>query len=140
MTQISHDLRTPLTAICGYLRLWRKRNPSARDADRYTLILSERAETMKQLTQQLFSYSVSVLDSPSMLRRRVDLRGRWKRILPRWFRCLKSKESRPAVTMPDMPVIRVLDPGALDRILQNLLENAAKYGGSGLAVTPVRKA
>ena len=41
----------------------------------------------------------------------------------------------PEVTMPETPVIRTLESKALDRILQNLLDNAAKYGGRELSVT-----
>ena len=110
LTQITHDLRTPLTAICGYLQL-AEAEPASPRLKQILAILSERAQTLKQLSEQLFHYSVAVCDPP------------------------KEKQGLcPQVAMPDVPVRRTLDPKALDRILQNLLDNAVKYGGSELMV------
>ena len=57
ITSISHDLRTPLTAICGYLELLEKESLSAASRQ-YLAIIRERAEVMTQLTEELFRYSV----------------------------------------------------------------------------------
>lgn len=57
VTNISHDLRTPLTAICGYLDLLEKTEKSA-EAERYLDIIGERCEVLKNLTDELFRYSV----------------------------------------------------------------------------------
>lgn len=57
VTNISHDLRTPLTAICGYLDLL-KREPTTENAEEYIKIIKNRTEAMKRLTEELFMYSV----------------------------------------------------------------------------------
>ena len=53
VTNISHDLRTPLTAVCGYLDLLRQTDQPA-DAMRYLDIMEERIDALKQLTEELF--------------------------------------------------------------------------------------
>ena len=59
VTNISHDLRTPLTAICGYLDLLRQTELTA-DAVRYLDIIEERVDVLRQLTEELFGYSAAV--------------------------------------------------------------------------------
>lgn len=57
VTNISHDLRTPLTAICGYLDLLETQEKSE-EAERYLTIIRERCTLLTQLTEELFRYSV----------------------------------------------------------------------------------
>ena len=57
VTNISHDLRTPLTAICGYLDLLEQEEKS-KTVEQYLLIIRNRAEILTQLTEELFRYSV----------------------------------------------------------------------------------
>ena len=57
VTNISHDLRTPLTAICGYLDLL-EQEPQSEKAKRYLAVIRERTDSMRGLTEELFQYSV----------------------------------------------------------------------------------
>ncbi len=59
ITNISHDLRTPLTAIFGYLELLKK-EVSDEDTARYLSMIENRADVLKQLTEELFHYFVIV--------------------------------------------------------------------------------
>ena len=70
ITNISHDLRTPLTAICGYLDMMQK-NDAPEKQERYLAIIRERADMMKQLTEELFSYSVIATGDTDMEREEV---------------------------------------------------------------------
>ena len=64
VTNISHDLRTPLTAICGYLDMME--NADAETRMRYLRIMKERAELMKHLTEEMFRYSVILSEKPEV--------------------------------------------------------------------------
>ena len=55
ITNVSHDLRTPLTAICGYLDMIQKTDDTEKQA-RYLSIIRERADMMKHLTEELIRY------------------------------------------------------------------------------------
>ena len=57
VTNISHDLRTPLTALCGYLDLL-EQEPQTEAAARHLAVIRERTDAMRALTEELFRYSV----------------------------------------------------------------------------------
>ena len=57
VTNISHDLRTPLTAICGYLDLLEQEEKS-QNVQRYLSQIEDRTMALRQLTEELFCYSV----------------------------------------------------------------------------------
>ena len=72
VTNISHDLRTPLTAICGYLDLLAKEEKSEA-MEQYLSVIGNRAEALKQLTEELFCYSVITSSSNDIVLEKVDL-------------------------------------------------------------------
>lgn len=74
VTNISHDLRTPLTAICAYMELLQKEEKSE-NAVRYLSLIENRVDAMKQLTEELFRYSV-ILSTEEMALETVHINGR----------------------------------------------------------------
>ncbi len=133
-TNISHDLRTPLTAILGYLDLLERENlpPAAR---RHAAVIRERAESMKSLTEELFRFSVIGADERELEREPVRLNAAVEEALAAAYSDLRSRGIEPEARLPEAPVIRELNRAALDRILGNILANAAKYSGGDLEIT-----
>ncbi len=134
VTNVSHDLRTPLTAICGYLELLDKGDKTP-DQARYLALISGRAEAMRQLTGELLRYSVaaSLEDGPAL--ERVDLNGAVEEAVASLYGALAAGGITPTVSLPEGRVARNLNRAALSRILGNLLTNALKYSGGDLDVT-----
>ena len=134
VTNVSHDLRTPLTAICGYLELLDKGDKTP-DQARYLALISGRAEAMRQLTGELLRYSVaaSLEDGPTL--ERVDLNGAVEEAVASLYGALAAGGITPTVSLPEGRVARNLNRAALSRILGNLLTNALKYSGGDLDVT-----
>ena len=133
VTNISHDLRTPLTAICGYLELLEGEEKSQR-AGEYLEVVRGRAELMRQLTEELFRYCVVLSDPGGQEREPVDLGAALELSLASFYTVLSSRGIEPEVTMPEAPVVRRLDRAALSRVFSNLLANAAKYSDGDLRV------
>lgn len=184
ITNISHDLRTPLTAISGYLELlerqlspeksphvqtdkafsarkgtdsesreaiWNKkelpgqetnctqnwedntRNTETTDVPHCLKVIRGRTDHMKRLTEELFRYSLA-LSIPEEKAQPVSLNRALEECILSFYGPLREKGISPAVSLPENPVIRTLDPGALARILQNVLSNAVKYSGGDLEI------
>lgn len=133
ITNISHDLRTPLTAICAYLDLLKQEETS--EKVRYYLIrIQERTEILKNLTEELFRYSV-VTSSHELKPERLNVVKVLEESLLSFYGMIQEKGIRPQIDLPKMPVWRELDMSALNRIFSNIISNALKYADGDFQVT-----
>ena len=132
VTNISHDLRTPLTAIRGYLDLLEREDlsPAAR---RYLELIGDRAETMTRLTEELFRYSV-IQSAEGLTLEPVDLRAAVEEAVAGFYAALTGRGIQPVITLPETPVVRQADRAALARVLGNILNNALKYSAGDLEI------
>lgn len=133
VVNISHDLRTPLTAISGYLQLLQGQDLPP-DTRRYLEQIESRTESMKRLTEELFRYSV-VMSEENLAREPVDLRRAVEEALLSFYGALEGRGIEPQVRLPEEKVERLLDPAAVNRVLGNILTNALKYSAGDLEVT-----
>lgn len=131
VTNVSHDLRTPLTAICGYLELLERRG-SDPDAARYLTLIGERVEAMKRLTDELLRYSVAAGREDALTLEPVDLNGAVEAAAASFYGAFVKRGISPQVSLPEERVTSMLDRAALSRVLGNLLSNALKYSGGDL--------
>ncbi|BCK01158.1 two-component sensor histidine kinase [Anaerocolumna chitinilytica] len=134
VTNISHDLRTPLTAICGYMELLEGEEKSD-SVERYLNIISNRVETLKQLTEELFRYSVIITSENDTVKEKVILGEALEESIAGFYAVLKEHGIEPNIQLPQNKVVRYLNPSALSRVLSNLLNNAIKYSDGDLDIT-----
>ncbi|MCI9225519.1 MAG: HAMP domain-containing histidine kinase [Acutalibacter sp.] len=133
VTNISHDLRTPLTAICGYLELLQGEELTEK-AEEYTGIIKGRTELLRTLTEELFRYCVVLSDPGGLSAEPVDLGAALETSLASFYAVFTEKGITPEIVMPEERVMRRLDKAALSRVFSNLLSNAAKYSDGDLRV------
>lgn len=132
VTNISHDLRTPLTAIYGYIDLLEK----AKDNDeihRYTSLIRERADAMKQLTEELFAYSI-IASVPDLEYDDVNICRILEEALVSFYGEMQLAGIIPDISMPEKPIIKKVDANALRRVFSNIISNAIKYSDGDFEV------
>lgn len=146
VTNISHDLRTPLTALYGYLELADaalesgRGDPGEPDVERaahYLAQIRNRADAMRALTEELFRYSI-ILSAPGenagsrqdsgLAGERVVLNRFLADFLLSYYDIFTQNGIEPRIRIADAEVVRFLDTGALRRVFSNILDNAVKYG------------
>ncbi len=133
ITNITHDLRTPLTAISGYLELMEK-NDDEKERERYLSIIKERVSHMKKLTGELFEYSIITGGEITEEKKEVNVNKVIENSLMNFYPALKDKGIEPEVDICDEPVIRTLYPSYTERIIGNLISNALKYSDGDLDI------
>lgn len=132
VTNISHDLRTPLTAVFGYLDLL-EREEKSDTADQYLGQIRGRTEAMKQLTEELFRYSI-VASAKELSYERLCVNSVLEESLAEFYGAIVQQGITPEIEITETRVERTLDKTALKRIFGNIIGNAVKYSGGDLAV------
>lgn len=133
VTDLSHDLRTPLTAICGYLDLL-EQEPHTENARHYLAVIRERTGAMRAMTQELLQYSVVSSTADALTRQAVCVNSVLEQSLAGFYGVLSARGITPKIELPEAPVVRQLDAAALRRVFDNILSNAAKYTDGDLSV------
>lgn len=132
VTNVSHDLRTPLTVICGYLDMMEQEEQSEQ-TKRYLEQIQNRTEIMKQLLEELFRYSV-VTSVQELEMERIDLRKSLEECLIAFEGEMMQKNIMPNIKIPDYRIEKTLDTAALSRIFNNIISNALKYSDGDFEV------
>ena len=132
-SNISHDLRTPLTAICGYLDLLEQEEKST-TVERYIEVIRNRTEILKQLIEELFRYSVIITTEDDITKEAVEINRVLEESIAAFYVALNERKIIPSIKMPESKVICYLDGSALARVFSNLLNNAIKYSDGDLDI------
>ncbi len=133
VTAISHDLRTPLTAICGCLDLL-EREEKSDTVEHYLTLLRNRADAMTRLTEEMFRYSVILSTDNNLHLELTDMRAVLEESVAGLYAALTRQGIQPEIHLPTGPVVRRLDRASLGRIFGNILSNALKYSSGDLSI------
>ena len=133
IVNISHDLRTPLTAISGYLDLLETEEKSP-EVDKYISIIAERVEALKSLTEELFKYSVVTTTVDDFAPVSLNLNSELEQALAGLYGAFVDRGITPEISIPAAKVVRTLDRKSIQRTFSNILSNALKYSDGDLKV------
>ena len=135
VTNISHDLRTPLTAICGYLDLLETETDPNTPNGRYLSAIRNRAQALTDLTEELFRYSVILSAQEDLPLTQVCVNDVLEESLVSFYPAFTQAGITPQVRLTEQRVLRPLNREALSRVFGNILSNALKYSAGDLSVT-----
>lgn len=133
VTNISHDLRTPITAISGYLDLL-DREEKSDSVNRYIEIIKNRIEAMKQLTEELFQYSIVISAEYDLPIDSLSINNVLEESILEFYGVLQQKKITPNISITENKIVRKVNRVALSRIFSNLISNAIKYSDGDLEI------
>lgn len=133
VTNISHDLRTPLTAISGYLDLLEKEEKSE-NVQRYLSQIQNRTEVLKNLTEELFRYS-AVTASQDLKSECMDVVRVLEESLLSFYAAMQERGIQPLIELPDEPVLRDLDAVTVGKLFDRFYTVEASRNSSGLGLS-----
>ena len=134
ITNVSHDLRTPLTNIVTYIDLLKKEDLPEGNAQDYLNILDTQSQKLKKLTEDLIDASKASSGAITLETEPIDLSEFVSQICGEYQERFADANLALLQQNPDQPIVALADGGQLSRVLENLLQNALKYSLPGTRV------
>lgn len=128
ITNVSHDLRTPLTSILGYLRLLRDQRVEDQEQQReYIRIAYEKSEHMKGLVEDLFEYTSLSNRGVPLNKQTVCMNELLGQIVEAYVPLAEENQLTFHKELPEERLYAAVDPEKFVRVMENLFGNAIKY-------------
>lgn len=134
IANVSHDLRTPLTSILGYLQLLQGDTLDQEQRERYLQVVEGRARVLQELITAFYDLSRIEGGEYPLEIQPVDLRRRLEPLLASFYDDFQQAGFQVEVSLEDNLPPVLADPGAVTRVLTNLLSNALKHGSQSLSI------
>lgn len=133
ITNVSHDLKTPLTSIINYVDLLQKQ-PLEPQAAEYAAVIARQGQRLKKLTEDLVEASKASSGSLPVNAEPTDLAELLTQAVGEYAPRLEKSNLEPVLQLPGEPVWSMLDGRLTWRVVDNLLSNACKYSQPGTRV------
>ncbi len=139
VTGISHDIRTPLTAINSYLDLMADEKDEALKAQ-YLERIKSRTLSLSDLADELFKYSTSTdperypVQTENIASEPIDICRVLEECMLSFYAGFKKRGIEPDIEIPDEPVFVLCEKKSANRIFENIIGNAIKYANNDLKV------
>ena len=134
ITNVSHDLKTPLTSIINYIDLLKRENIEPENARDYVSILDKKSQRLKILIEDLFEASKAASGTMELNIARIDIGQLLKQALGENDERFKDSKLEVKLNVPDDKVFINGDGKRLYRVFENLLSNIVKYSLSNTRV------
>ena len=133
ITNVSHDLRTPLTAIKGYIELL-KEESLTQNGRKYISVINRKTEELTELTEQLFDFA-KILDTDMVLtKEKCYLNELLEEVLASYYPIFKEKDIVPEVLICKEKVEKELNKACMIRVFENIFSNVVKYSNGNFKV------
>ena len=127
ITNVSHDLKTPLTSIISYVDLLGKEDIESENAKKYIDVLSRQSARLKKLTDDLFEAAMASSGNIKMELSRCDVGVLLNQTAGEFEDRLEGARLSLVINLPSEPVFITADPRRLWRVFENLMGNICKY-------------
>ena len=134
ITNVSHDIKTPLTSIVNYVDLLSREEPENEKTKEYVEVLQRQSARLKKLTDDLVEASKASTGNLPVNAEQIDLGVLLEQTAGEYGERLAAKNLDLRVTKPEGPIYVTADPRHLWRIFDNLMSNILKYAQPGTRV------
>lgn len=127
ISYISHDLRTPLTSINGYIQLLESKDLSDEDKEEYLKIIRDSSLRLNILLEDFYELSLIDQDEYPLAREQVDIKEVILEVLFSFYNQFEQRAITPDIDMPETSTYLYTDPSTLKRVIENLIINSIRH-------------
>ena len=132
-TNLSHDIRTPLTSLDGYFQLL-EHAEKEEERQRYLRIIQERIVSLKEMLEELFTYTKLQNETYELKLEPVNVGQVLKETMFSYYDNWVSHGITPQFHLTDIPVVIQGNAQALRRVIQNIIKNVLDHGNKEIEV------
>lgn len=132
ITNLSHDIRTPLTVINGYIELI---NKNKENTPKYIDIIKRKTKELTILTEELFDYSKTMDIGLKMPKENCCINEILENTLINYYSIFKSKNINPQIKISKNKIYKNVNKNTIIRVFENILSNIIKYSEGDFNVT-----
>lgn len=127
ITNVSHDIKTPITSIISYVDLLDKENIENEKANEYIAVLKRQSERLKKLVQDLIDASKASTGNMPVNFEKININVMLEQIIGETMEKLQSRSIKPVIKYGSESAIAIADGRLLQRCFDNLIQNIYKY-------------
>ncbi|MBL0387259.1 HAMP domain-containing histidine kinase [Tumebacillus sp. ITR2] len=128
ITNVSHDLRTPLTSVMGYLRLLHEhRYESTEQLEEYVKVAYSKSEQLQGLIEDLFEFTKLSGPGVQLVKQEICVHDLLEQLIEEWVPLFEAEGLSVLRTLPEGHLFLPVDAEKLVRVLENLFSNVVKY-------------
>ena len=135
ISNMSHDLRTPLTSIMGYLQMIKSEKSSEADKKEYMDIVEKRTKSLQQLISSFYDLSRMEGNEYNFNYKKVNLSSILCENIAVFYNDFRNNNIEPIIEIDENVKDIISDDGAINRIFSNLITNMIKHGESFVKIT-----
>lgn len=133
ITDISHDIRTPLTAISGYIDLLNKEKLTKKQKE-YLKIIDKSSNNLISLTEELFDYSRSFDLNDNNNKEKLCINNVLEDVILSYYALFKEKNISPDINLCQEKIYLEMNRSMLTRVFENIISNAIKYSDDNIKI------
>jgi len=134
ITNLSHDIRTPLTSLDGYFQLLVE-SDSKSDRERYTTIIKSRIKSLKEMLDELFTYTKLQNDIYTLDVMPQNINKLFCDVIFSFYDDFKERNIEPDIQITDEQLSVICNDSALKRVLQNIIKNGLEHGENNIEIS-----
>ena len=135
IANISHDLRTPLTSIMGYIQLLNDNNISEEEHEQYLSIIEKRSRTLKDLITSFYDLSRLQANEYNMDIEKINVKSILCELIAAYYDDFNNKNLEPKINIDENEPLIYGDKNAVNRIFTNLIQNILKHAEGKLEIS-----
>lgn len=128
IVSISHDLRTPLTSIIGYIKLIKENYKEKDDISKYINIIDNKSNRLEELINDLFEYTKLTACDIKLEKVNISLNEFMRQVVEGMMPVCNQNDLNILLEAPNEDLNVNVDPAKMVRVFENIISNAIRYG------------
>lgn len=135
IANISHDLRTPLTSIMGYIQMAEKDDITEDERKELLSIAHKRAKRLQTLLKDFFELSIIESTDHELKSERINLKNLTVEVLMSFYDRFQEKKMEPTIIIPEKDIFMLADESASTRVIENVFSNAINHSDGNIMIS-----